>query len=181
MFLISSHKSHRCISQQSQAIYPQPSSSVLLLSWMPVTSLVTMPSQVQLSNIFDHVLRSFTLYEIYSSRQESEPRFLCHINMPLTTTLMPSVSLVHPTGSVLQSQSQNISNQWKSHGIDQVNTMPSIKCYRLLFEWIKWLCFEVNLPKWVCWLGLLHHTWHKWRPKMRMPLQKRTISWQWGW
>lgn len=129
---------------------------------MPVTLLTAMPSQAQLSNIFDHVLRNFMLYEICSSRQEYEPQFLCHVNMPSTTTFMQSVSLVRPMGFVLQSQSQNISKLWKSHGADQVDT-----------KWIKWLRFDISLRKWVCWLGLLHHTWHEWRLKMRMSLPKR--------
>jgi len=166
------HINHRCILQQLQAIYPQPLSSALQLSWMPVTLLTAMPSQAQLSNIFDHVLRSFTIYEIYSSRQESEPQFLCHINMPSTTTFMWSISLICPMGSVLQSQSWNISKLWKSCGANQVNTKPLFKCYRFLSEWIKWQHFNISLSKWVWWLGLLHHIWHKWRLKMRMWLQE---------
>ena len=132
-----------------------------------------MPSQAQLSNIFNHVLRNFTLYKICSSRQEYKPRFLCHVNMPSTTTFMRSVSLVRPMGFVLQPQIQNISKLWKSHGANQVDTEPSFKCYGFLSEWIKWLHFDISLRKWVCWLGLLHHTWREWRPKMRMSLLKR--------
>ena len=71
-------------------------------------------SLVQRLSTFEHVLRNSIPYKIFSLRQESEPQFPCHVNMPSTTITMQSTSSALQMGSVLESLSPSTPNSWRS-------------------------------------------------------------------